>query len=40
MRDVDHFDDALEVARLAPTTRLARAVRDLAVSDLAASAAR
>ena len=40
MRDVDDFSDALEVARLAPTTRMARAVRDLATSDLAASAAR
>ncbi len=40
MRDVDNFGDALEVARLAPATRMARAVRDLATSDLAASAAR
>jgi uncharacterized protein len=40
MRDVDDFSDALEVARLAPATRMARAVHDLATSDLAASAAR
>ena len=40
MRDVDHYSDALAVAQLAPTTRLARAVRDLALRDLAESAAR
>jgi uncharacterized protein len=40
MRDVDHYSDALAVAQLAPTTRFARAVRDLAVRALAESAAR
>jgi hypothetical protein len=35
MRDVDHYEDALAVAQRAPNTRLARAVRELAVDGIA-----